>query len=435
MNRRGLRTASLHRRITFAVLAVLICALVTSAVAVAALFASESRDDARQQLVDREVMAAQLDRREVPPAQLARRVSGRGVLARVTQLDGLVVGPAAGLDAPPGQQVRTTRLPSGRVLTLLNGNAEQEAAAARLRWLLLAVVTATVALTALALVLTVRVALRPLDALTALAISITRGDRGTRLNPDRTDTEMGRAAAAFDEALEALELAERESREAAARTRQFVADAAHELRTPNAGVRAAAEALLHADADADPDSRQRMIALLIGETRRTGRLVEDLLSLARIDAGLELADERLELADLAHTEVQRMRLLAPSVRWLVEGGPVEVRGDADRIGQVMTNLLENARRHTGDGPVLVRITADARSAAVAVSDSGPGVPDGERERVFDRWVRLDGTRDRSGGAGLGLPVARGIARAHGGDLECLAGPEGGGAVFVLKLPR
>lgn len=440
-----LRTASLRRRITFSVIGVLICALVVSAVSVASLFAAQSRTDARQQLVDREVMAGQLDRRDVPAAQIARRVSGRGILAKITKPDGGVVGPADGLnDSPQEQQrVRTKRLPSGAVLTLLSSTAEEDAATARLQRLLLVVLVATVAMTALALLLTVRVALRPLDAMTTLAMSITRGFRGRRLNPDRPATEIGRAAAAFDEALEALESAERDSRESEARTRQFVADAAHELRTPIAGVQAAAETLLHTEADSAPESRERMIALLIGETRRTSRLVDDLLSLARIDAGLELAQQPLDLNELVCNETERMKLLAPSVHWQVEGDSAVVNdsavvsADADRVGQVLTNLLENARRHTpDDGSVSVRLAVGEDVAEVTVVDTGPGVPDGERERVFHRWVRLDGTRSRSsGGAGLGLSVARGIAHAHGGDLVCLPQPTGGGAVFRLTLPR
>ncbi|QUH03869.1 HAMP domain-containing histidine kinase [Saccharopolyspora erythraea] len=426
-----LPTASLRRRITFAVLGVLTCALVASAIAVASLFTAQSRADARQQLADREVMAAQMDRRDVPLAQIARRVSGRGVLAKITAPDGHVVGPAALLDPSPNQRTRTKPLPSGAVLTLLSSTSEQDAATARLHRLLLVVVTATVAVTALALLLTVRVALRPLDAMTTLARSITRGSRGRRLNPDRPGTEIGQVAAAFDEALGALEEAERDARESAARTRRFVADAAHELRTPTAGVRAAAEALLHAEAD--PETRERMTALLIGEARRTGRLVEDLLSLARIDAGLELVCEPVDLDELARREAERMELLAPSLRWHVEGEPTVVRADADRIGQVLTNLLDNARKHTPDGgSVRVRVTGGERFAEVTVADDGPGVPPGEQERVFDRWVRLDESRS-GGGAGLGLPVARGIARAHGGELSCVDHP-GDGAVFRLTLP-
>ena len=344
-----------------------------------------------------------------------------------------MAGPAALLgDSPPNQQTRTKQLPSGAVLTLLSSTDEQDAATARLHRLLLVVVTATVAVTALALLLTVRVALRPLDAMTTLARSITRGSRGGRLNPDRPDTEIGRAAAAFDEALGAREEAERDSRESAARTSRFVADAAHELRTPTAGVRAAAEALLHAEAD--PETRERMTALLIGEARRTGRLVEDLLSLARIDAGLELVSEPVDLGELVRRETERMELLAPSLRWHVEGAPTVVRGDADRIGQVLTNLLDNARKHTPDGgSVQVRVTGGEGFAEVTVADDGPGVPIGEQERVFDRWVRLDESRS-GGGAGLGLPVARGIARAHGGELSCVD-HQGDGAVFRFTLPR
>lgn len=455
---RRLRTVSLRRRITVSVVGVLFAALVLSGVLVVSLFTAQSNRDARQQLLDREIVATQLDRRQVAAAQIARRVSGRGILARIALPGGAVVGPATGLDRSSNDQrrVRTTRLPSGAVLTLLHGNAEQDAATARLRELLIVVGAGTVGVTALVLLLTVRLALRPLDTMTSVAISIARGRRGRRLAPERSDTELGRTAAAFDEMLEALEGAEHAARQSEARTRRFVADAAHELRTPIAGVQSAAEILLHASSlDADTqdaypqdidtravedrhgETRERMTALLVGEAQRVGRLVDDLLSLARIDAGLDLDMRSVDLRQLAYTELERMRLLVPAVRWRLEGEPVVVAGDAVRLGQVLTNLLDNARRHTPDGgDVLVRVAATGEHAELTVADSGPGIPAADRERVFDRMVRLDKSRALpSGGAGLGLAIARGIARAHGGQLTCVAPGSGCGATFRLTLPR
>jgi signal transduction histidine kinase len=109
-----------------------------------------------------------------------------------------------------------------------------------------------------------------------------------------------------------------------------------------------------------------------------------------------------------------------------------VAGDASRLAQVLGNLLENAHRHAGGSPVVVTVTG-GDPATVLVTDTGPGVPPADRERIFDRLVRLDEARGGDGGAGLGLAIARGIARAHGGDLRCVEPPSGRGAAFELAL--
>src|SRR5690606_25043392 len=267
---------------------------------------------------------------------------------------------------------------------------------------------------------------------TALARSITSGDRGRRLAPTRTDTELGRTAAAFDEMLDALEGAEAAARAEEARTRRFVADAAHELRTPIAGVQAVAEAALAPDMS--PEERERLHLLMLRESRRAGRLVDDLLVLARLDAGLELRREPVDLLELARTEAERARLVSPDQRVEVRGEPVTVAGDASRLAQVLGNLLDNARRHAGPGTVTITVSA-GDPATVLVTDEGPGVPPADRERIFDRLVRLDEARGEDGGAGLGLAIARGIARAHGGELRCVEPPSGRGAAFELSLRR
>ena len=270
--------------------------------------------------------------------------------------------------------------------------------------------------------------------MTALARSITRGNRGRRLAPARTDTELGRTAAAFDDMLDELEGAEHQARTSEARTRQFVADAAHELRTPLAGVQAVAEAAMAPGLGAE--ERERMHLLLLRESHRAGRLVDDLLVLARIDAGIELRREPVELLALARGEVERVRLLDPEHAITVDGEAVTITGDAARLGQVLDNLLENARRYTGGGGAIAVQVFGGEVAHLLVTDNGPGVPPADRERIFDRLVRLDEARStHDGGAGLGLAIARGIARAHGGELRCIDPPGGTGAAFELTLPR
>jgi signal transduction histidine kinase len=298
--------------------------------------------------------------------------------------------------------------------------------------------------TGVVLVVTVRLALSPLDAMTNLARSITRGGRGRRLSPTRPETELGRTAEAFDDMLDALEGAEHQARVAEAasraseeRTRRFVADAAHELRTPIAGVQAAAEAVLQQAPDADVEDRDRLHLLLVRESRRAGQLVNDLLDLARIDAGIELNAAPVDLRALADAQAERIRVLAPELTVTVEGPATVVPADEARITQIVANLLDNARHATGpDGHVGVWLRRSGPYAELLVTDDGYGVPATDRERIFDRLVRLDNARDRRfGGSGLGLPIARGFARAHGGDLTCeTPAPGTTGAVFRLLLP-
>jgi signal transduction histidine kinase len=383
------------------------------------------------------------------------------------------MGPVQMYPAPPGPaahrgpMVRRT-LSDGSLLTLYGDPSELTAIQRRLSRLLVMLGLGGLAVAGLALLATTRLALGPLDTMTALARSIAGGDRGRRLAPIRTDTELGRTAAAFDDMLDSLEGAERAARQAEAvardserQTRQFVADAAHELRTPITGLRAAAEAALSSRASGE--ERERLHLLLLREAGRAGRLVEDLLALAQIDAGLRLLREPVELRALAEAEVERTRLLAPTVTVSVQGEPLTVPGDPQRLAQVLANLLDNARRYTPDGgeitvtidhapPDTPRPDAEVEGPApppgtatpaaapgsvarVRVLDTGPGVPAADRERIFDRLVRLDDARRRDAGgpglsgAGLGLAIARGIARAHGGELRCDAD-----SAFELTLP-
>lgn len=456
----GLRTASLRRRVTVSSVLVLTIVVLLLAVLTDVLFAAQSGRELRASLQDRTRLAEQLVRQGAGPRELVARVESAAVKVRLTTATGEVFGSAEPPPVAPGRLgrqfyragndwVSARRLPSGGELVLVADGDSVGSAQRRLRRLLVIIGLVAIGVAAIVLTGTVRVALAPLDSVTALAKSITRGDRGRRLAPDRPDTELGRAAHAFDEMLDALEGVERQARHAEAharasesRTRRFVADAAHELRTPIAGVQAAAEAVLQAGQDADPGERERMQLLLVREARRAGRLVEDLLSLARIDAGLELHREPVDLFALAANEADRTRLLAPASTVEVTGDPVLVPADPQRIAQVLANLLDNARRHgRADGGIGVHVARRGPLAELTVSDSGPGVEPADRERIFDRLVRLDSARtarpDGAGpsGAGLGLAIARGIARAHGGDLRCVEPePPWRGARFVLTLP-
>ncbi len=389
---------------------------------------------------------------DVPPERLAERLSAGGVAATLSRGGAVVARARPPAPGPPGARppkgraaapgvvdagdaVRLTRpLPGGTTLTLTAGRGEIRSTLSRLVALELVGSAAVLALAALMVWRLVGAALRPLDAMTGVALRIARGRTGERLRPTRTDTEIGRTAAAFDEMLDSLETALLCSRASEERMREFVADASHELRTPVAGVQATAETLLRDGGDRA--SREALAVQIVREARRASRLVGDLLETARLARGLELDREDIDLVALVRAEVERLSRLAPGLELHVDApARCRVPGDRERIGQVVANLLENARHATqGHGRVDVLVGyADAR-AVVEVSDAGPGVPSGDRERIFERFIRLDGARARDRfGSGLGLAIARGLAEAHGGSLRCEP-PRGGGARFVLRLP-
>ena len=337
-------------------------------------------------------------------------------------------------------------LANGDRLILLADTTATTAVRRQLREVMIGAGLATLLVAALLFIGVSRAALRPLNRLTALARGITTGDRGLRLRPQSPDTDLGRAAGAFDAMLDALETSERRARDAAAEacrsdaaTRRFLSDAAHELRTPLSGMQAAAEQIANTAAQRAQDPVERgqyhRASLLLADARRAGRLVADMLDLSRIDAGLALQVRRVDLSDIVAAEVDRTAMLAPQLTISRRGTDCAfIDADPVRIAQILSNLFDNARRFS---PAEAVITADVQrcdqTVQVTVDDCGPGVPAAERERIFERLVRLDAGRDRDhGGAGLGLAIARALARAHGGDLVCLDCDEG--ARFRLTLP-
>lgn len=211
--------------------------------------------------------------------------------------------------------------------------------------------------------------------------------------------------------------------------RRFVGDASHELRSPLATIRAAHEVgALHPEVtDWGTTSRE-----VVDELDRLDRLVADLLLLARGDENeLRLSFGDVDLDDLVRAEAARLRQLG--LRVTLSAPPVRVRGDLHALSRCLRNLTDNAARHATEEVRLV-LRSEPKEAVVEVIDDGAGIPPADRERVFERFVRLDDSRARhSGGTGLGLPIARQIARAHGGDLECVGASPG--AHLRLRLPR
>lgn len=215
--------------------------------------------------------------------------------------------------------------------------------------------------------------------------------------------------------------------------RRFLADAAHELRTPVAGISALAQSLQR-DAEHRPDRVARWSELLVGESSRASRLVGDMLDSVRAENTSDLDATDTDLADITRRTVERAALVMPNIWFDVDAAqPITVHIDVGRIEQILSNVLDNAGRFTPSGGTIRVAVGRDTHAFITVDDEGPGVAEADRERIFERLVRLNSARDRaSGGVGLGLSIARTLARAHGGELVCLAGPSG--ARFRLTLP-
>lgn len=267
-------------------------------------------------------------------------------------------------------------------------------------------------------------ALRPMEAIRSEVDSISTDRLQRRVPVPPTDDEVARLAMTMNGMLERLE-------EGHERERRFVSDASHELRSPVASIRQHAEvALSHPETSSVHDLAENVLA----EDLRLQRIVEDLLMLARMDEdGFTRERSQVDLDDLVLAEVGRLEATGVAIdASRVSAG--RVSGDPRQLERLVVNLLDNAVRHAGDR---VRVSLGESDGVVlfAVEDDGPGVPAAERDRVFERFVRLEGSRDRdSGGAGLGLAIVAEVASAHGGG----AGVEGsglGGARFEVRLPR
>ena len=269
--------------------------------------------------------------------------------------------------------------------------------------------------------LVTRRALRPVEGIRSEMSAITAStDLSRRVpEPDSRD-EIARLARTTNETLAALE-------GSVERQRRFVADASHELRSPIASLRTQLEV-----AAAHPELLD--VEGAVEDTVRLQDLAADLLLLARLDAGERPADGRVPMAALVREETaQRLgdrhpvRVLDP----LAEG---EARGSRGQLSRVLGNLLDNAQRHAASR-VTVALRSEGGQLVLEVADDGEGVPEEERERIFERFVRLDAARSRDdGGAGLGLAIARDVARRHGGTLRVSDSPDLGGALFTLVLP-
>ncbi|MEU6749673.1 HAMP domain-containing sensor histidine kinase [Spirillospora sp. NPDC046719] len=268
--------------------------------------------------------------------------------------------------------------------------------------------------------LVTRRALRPVEAIRAEMAAITSaGDLARRVPVPGSRDEVAGLAETTNQTLGALE-------RSVERQRRFVADASHELRSPLASLRTQLEVAAAHPHLLDVDGA-------VQDVVRLQDLAAGLLLLARLDAGERPRHDRVDLGALVREEVAH-RAATDRVPVEVTGtGAFEVLGSAAQLERVLVNLLDNAQRHAASS-VGAALSAGGGRVVLRVTDDGPGVPPADRERIFERFVRLDDARARDeGGAGLGLAIARGVARAHGGDLTAAAAP-GGGAAFELWLP-
>lgn len=303
--------------------------------------------------------------------------------------------------------------------------------------------------------LAVRQSLRPLGEIERTAAAIAEGDLGRRVPQAPSSTEVGSLARSLNTMLSQIEQAFAAREVSEARMRRFIADASHELRTPLATVRGYGE-LYRMGALTTPEAVADTLRRIEDSATRMGTLVEDLLRLARLDEGRALEQTPVDLAVVAADALSDLHALDPSrparlvpLRPEGETGACVVVGDEGRLRQVLANLVGNAARHTPPGtPVEIAIGFDeqaaggsaggpaggARTAVLEVRDHGPGIPAEHAERVFERFFRVDASRNRdSGGSGLGLAIVAAIVGRLGGTAEVLDTP-GGGLTVRITLP-
>jgi two-component system, OmpR family, sensor kinase len=271
-------------------------------------------------------------------------------------------------------------------------------------------------------------ALRPLSEMAHQAELIGERNLDTRVSSPNPRDELGRLAVAFNGLLGRLE-------RALSSQRQFMADASHQLRTPVSVLRTTSDVTLRRPHRPEDDYREALG--IVGEQSvRLARLVDAMFLLSRAEAGgRTLRPEPVYLDEIVHDCVRALTMIASErgVKVVATGATdVAFVGDEELLRQMFTNLLDNAIGHTrADGQVTVEICADVQSLIVRIVDQGPGISTADRDRIFERFTRLDTSRR---GAGLGLPIARWIAEAHWGKLD-LESSTSEGSIFVVTLPR
>jgi len=272
--------------------------------------------------------------------------------------------------------------------------------------------------------------LAPVAAMAQKAREITAESLAKRLPVDNARDEFGQLAIVFNDTLSRLQ-------DAFERLRRFTADASHELRTPLTAMRSVGEVALQNPLDAF--AYRDVIGSMLEEVDRLTRLVESLLILTRAGSGkIQLAPEALDLGELAGHVIDQLRVLADEKQQeLTLGAPIRVhaKGDAALVRHALMNLIHNAIKYTPNGgTITVAVSATGGRPTIEVRDTGPGIPAAHRDRIFDRFYRVDASRSREdGGVGLGLAIARWAVEANGGQIQ-LASQGTDGSLFRVSLP-
>jgi heavy metal sensor kinase len=276
-----------------------------------------------------------------------------------------------------------------------------------------------------------RRALSPIERMARRAHDINAQRLSDRLEVENPHDELGQLARAFNETLSRLEYAFNQ-------LRQFTSDASHELRTPLTAIRSVGEVGLQKEGGAE--HYREVIGSMLEETNRLSALIESLLVIARADSGqMKIIKERILIMDLVRESSSLLEVLAEEKKQnlSIDGDEsAEVQGDRSLLRRILVNLIDNAIKYSPEaGTIRMRVLrVDSQTVAIEVADSGPGISIEHRDKIFDRFYRIDEGRSReTGGAGLGLAIAKWIAETHGGNLmlEC---PQGGGCIFRLSLP-
>jgi two-component system OmpR family sensor kinase len=428
-----MKTGSLRARVILTTLALLAIVLAGVVTAVTLAYRAKLEGDLHSRLA-KAGASVEHARSAGQAKRLLPGLALEGIAIRITPPVGSearATGPAkaaSAIEARGSLLILDEVLPDGTKVSFSASRASIDHAVSNLLLVELLVAAAALLLASLLVFHGTRTALRPLSAVIETATRIAHGDSKLRLEPTRTDTELGSLARAFDQMVEALEKAIEEARASDAATRRFLADASHELRTPIAALQASVETLLREQPERP--ERDRLEAAVARESERLGRLVDDLLGLARLEThpariSVDLATIVRPLIDDAHTR-------APSAAiTLSADNDTTVNGDPDALERVLRNLIDNALAAIQPtGVIEVRLQRCNGCVQARVADDGPGVPEHQRERIFERFVRLDSTNP---GHGLGLAIARRIAEQHRGDLTCDPAPNG--ASFTLSLPK
>jgi two-component system OmpR family sensor kinase len=346
--------------------------------------------------------------------------------------DEIPVGDPRTVETPTGDyRVQATTAPDGTITVAAIPMASTNEALERLLLVEGIVIGCVLVLIGGFALVVVRVGLLPLDRMGHTAAAIAGGDLSHRVETTDPRTEVGRLGIALNRMLDRLEDAFAAREASQERLRRFIADASHELRTPLVSIRGYAELYRMGATDDIPKAMRR----IEDEAARMGVLVEDLLTLARLDEVREVSYGTVDLSALAHDAVDDARATAPEREITLRVAPADVSGDADQLRQVLANLLRNALVHTPAGtPIEVSVARENGAVLLRVRDHGPGLPTDDSDALFERFWRAEGGRERGkDGAGLGLAIVAGIVDGHDGTVSAANAP-GGGAAFDVRLP-